>query len=63
MVKLQLFITSDINNYLLRISYGKFLSGNVSDSAKVAGTPQTVSSTQTVGGTGSVGWSMQTGVE
>ena len=35
----------------------------MSDSAKVAGTPDAVSSTQSVGGTGSVGWSMQTGAE
>ena len=62
-MKLQLFITYHINILINRTTYDKFLSGNVSDSAKVAGTPQTVSSTQTVGGTGSVGWSMQTGGE
>ena len=60
---LHFFITLVHQGYLLRISYDSCLSGNVSDSAKVAGTPQLVSDTQTVGGTGSVGWSMQTGAE
>ena len=63
MENLQLFITSHINIYQLRISFGCCLSGNVSDSAKAAGPPQTVSSTQTVGGTGSVGWSVQDGMK
>ena len=60
---LHFFITSDIKNYLIRISFGKCLSGNESDSARAAGPPDAVSDTQTVGGTGSVGWSMQTGAE
>ena len=60
---LHFFITSYIKNYLIRISFGKCLSGNVSDSARAAGTPDAGSDTQTVGGTGSVGWSMQIGVE
>ena len=57
------FITSDIKNYLIRTSFGKCLSGNVSDSARAAGPPDVVSDTQTGGGTGSVGWSMQTGAQ
>ena len=61
MENLQLFITSHINNYQLRISFGGCLSGNASDSAKAAGPPDSASDTQDVGGTGSVGWSMQDG--
>ena len=49
--------------YHLRTSSDKRLSGNVSDSAKVAGPPDADADTQSVGGTGSVGWSMQTGGE
>lgn len=56
---LHFFITSDIKNYLIRISFGKCLSGNGSDSAKAAGPPDEDDGTQDVGGTGSVGWSVQ----
>ena len=62
-MKLQLFITYHINILINRTTYGKLLSGNASDSAKVAGTPDADADTQSVGGTGSVGWSMQTGGE
>ena len=41
--------------YLLRISFGKCLSGNGSNSAKAAGPPQTAPDTQTVGAAGSWG--------
>jgi len=60
---LQLFITYHINNYLLRISFGKCLSGNDSESAKAAGPPDADAGLQDVGGTGSVGWSVQAGTE
>ena len=55
MLKLQLFITTDINNYLLSGSCGRGLSGNASDSAKATGPPQTAPDTQTVGAAGSLG--------
>ena len=60
---LHLLISKVHQGYHLRTSSDKRLSGNVSDSAKVAGTPDADADTQTVGGTGSVGWSMQTGGE
>ena len=60
---LHLLISKVHQGYHLRTSSDKWLSGNVSDSAKVAGTPDADADTLTVGGTGSVGWSMQTGAE
>ena len=62
MKTLQVLYSKVAPPYLLRISFGKYLSGSVSDSAKAAGPPDAVSDTQTVGGTGSVGWSVQAGV-
>ena len=59
---LHFFITSHINIYQLRISFGGCLSGNVSDSARAAGPPDAVAGMQDVGGTGSVGWSVQAGM-
>ena len=56
---LQVLMSKVHHGYHLRISFGKCLSGNGSDSARAAGTPDAVSDTQTVGGTGSVGWSVQ----
>lgn len=61
--KLQLFISKVAPPYLLRITFGKCLSGNGSESAKAAGPPDEAADTQTVGGTGSVGWSVQAGEE
>ena len=60
---LHFFITSHIKNYLIRISSGKCLSGNESDSARAAGPPDADAGLQTVGGTGSVGWSVQDGMK
>ena len=59
---LHFFITSDIKNYLIRISFGKCLSGSVSETAKAAGPPDEAAGLQDVGGTGSVGWSVQAGM-
>lgn len=52
---LQVLMSKVHQGYLLRTSFGKCLSGNGSESAKAAGTPDEVSDTQTVGGAGSLG--------
>ena len=62
METLQVLYSKVAHPYLLRISFGKCLSGSVSDSAKEAGTPNADAGLQYVGGTGSVGWSVQAGV-
>ncbi len=59
MKTLQVLYSKVAPPYLLRTSYGKCLSGTVSDSAKVAGPPDADAGLQDVGGTGSVGWSVQ----
>jgi hypothetical protein len=62
METLQVLYSKVAHPYLLRISFGKCLSGNGSESAKVAGPPDAVDGMQDVGGTGSVGWSVQAGM-
>lgn len=62
MIPVQLLYSWTAHPYHLRTSFGKCLSGNDSDSAKAAGTPDTDAGLQDVGGTGSVGWSVQAGV-
>lgn len=59
---LQVLMSKVHQGYHLRISFGKFLSGSGSDTAKAAGPPDEAAGTQDVGGTGSVGWSVQAGV-
>lgn len=60
---LQVLMSKVHQGYHLRTSLGKCLSGNGSESAKAAGTPDADDGTQYVGGTGSVGWSVQAGEE
>ena len=62
MKTLQVLYSKVAHPYLLRISFGKCLSGSDSDSAKAAGPPDEDAGLQDVGGTGSVGWSVQAGV-
>ena len=59
---LQVLMSKVHQGYHLRISFGKCLSGSVSESAKAAGPPDADTGLQDVGGTGSVGWSAQAGV-
>ena len=62
METLQVLYSWTAHPYLLRTSFGKYLSGNVSESAKAAGPPDADAGLQDVGGTGSVGWSVQAGM-
>ena len=62
MKTLQVLYSWTAHPYHLRTSFGKFLSGSVSESAKAAGPPDEDAGTQDVGGTGSVGWSVQAGM-
>ncbi len=55
METLQVLYSKVAHPYLLRISFGKCLSGNDSDSAKAAGPPDEAADTQTVGAAGSLG--------
>ena len=52
---LQVLMSKVHQGYHLRISFGKCLSGSVSDSAKATGPPDEAADTQTVGAAGSLG--------
>jgi hypothetical protein len=56
---LQVLMSKVHQGHHLRSSFGRCLSGSVSDSAKAAGPPDADAGLQDVGGTGSVGWSVQ----